>query len=84
MTEINPIVWFGERELKYVPKHFVRAPTPVSSQSLFWVKTRLSGRYSCQPSYDSSIIFHDLNIIYFEDPAELTMYELRWSGSNIF
>ena len=84
MDDINPLVWFSERELKFVPKHFVRAPTPMSNQSLFWVKTRLSGRYSYQPNYDSSVIYSDANIIYFEDPAELTMYELRWSGANNF
>lgn len=84
MNEINPSVWFGQRELPFVPKHFVKAPTPLHSQSLFWVKTKLAGRYSYQNNFDNAIVFQESLIIYFEDPAELTMYELRWSGTNIF
>lgn len=84
MTEINPLVWFGDRELSHVPKHFVRAPTILNLQSLFWVRTRLSGRYSCQSNYENSILFTDAKVIYFEDPSELTLYELRWAGVNIF
>lgn len=84
MTELNPLIWFTERELDFVPKHFVKAPTPVNSQSLFWVKSTLTGRYSCQANHESNVIFHESTIIYFEDPKELTIYELRWAGANIF
>lgn len=83
MDEINPIVWFSNRELPFVPKHFVRAPTPVNTQSLFWVKTRLTGRYSYQVNHENTIVFNESMLIYFEDPTEMTMYELRWSGTNI-
>lgn len=84
MTEINPLVWFGQRQLPFVPKHFVKAPTPVTTQSLFWIKTKLTGRYSYQPAYDKSIIFNECYYIYFEDPMEVTVYELRWAGVNNF
>lgn len=84
MNEINPVAWFGQRELSFVPKHFTKAPTPLNNQSLFWVRTKLSGRYSFQNNYDNSIIFQESLVIYFEDPLEVTMYELRWSGTNIF
>ena len=84
MNELNPITWFGQRELLFVPKHFVRAPTPLHTQALFWVRTKLSGRYSYQNNCDNSIIFQESLVIYFEDPQEVTMYELRWSGTNIF
>ncbi len=83
MNEINPMVYFGQRELPFVPRHFVRASTPLTTQSLFWVKTRLTGRYSYLYDVKNTVIFHDLLIIYFENPAELTMYELRWAGTNI-
>lgn len=83
MTEINPIVWFNKRQLDFVPKHFVRAPTPITPQSLFWVRSMLVGRYTCQPNYENNIVFLSENVIYFEDPAEVTIYELKWAGTNI-
>lgn len=83
MTEINPLVWFSEREVNFLPKHFIKAPTPASTQSIFWVKSMLVGRFSIQTEFSSHVIMLDQQSIYFEDPAELTIYELRWSGTNI-
>jgi hypothetical protein len=84
MTEINPLVWFGNRELSFIPKHFIKAPTSMTAESLFWVRSKLSGRFSFQPDYDEAVIFSDTNKIYFEDSADVMFYELRWSGTNIF
>jgi hypothetical protein len=84
MDSINPITWFSTREVPFVPKHFVKASTPLTTKSLFWVKSTLTGRYSYQANYENSIVFNESMVIFFEDPAELTIYELRWSGTNIF
>jgi len=82
MNDIDLLSWFIDRELNYVPKHFVRAPTPVNDESLFWVKTKLRGRYSLKTVFNDVIIFNNLDSIYFEDPAECTLYELKWAGNK--
>lgn len=84
--EVNPSVWYGTRELPDVPPHFVKTSAPVTSESLFWVKSKLVGRYSVYivPITLSSRTLTDSGntVIYFENPGEAMMYELRWSGSK--
>lgn len=83
MREINPQVWFGERELKHVPPHFIKCPTPVTTESVMWVTSRLSGRFSLSTYSEQELFFLDINnYIYFENPSEATIYELRWAGSE--
>ena len=92
MREFNPQLWFGKRKVSNIPKHFVRSNSPLTDEALNWVETRLIGRYivtseqlSLSNTYMSSILAlvqHD--IIYFEDPKELTLYELMWSKNNNF
>lgn len=92
MREFNPQLWFGDRKLFTVPKHFVRSNTPVTQEALLWVENKLIGRYACtleqNPSNNttlSSILtFIQYDMIYFEDPKELTFYELMWAGRNNF
>ena len=83
MREVNLQVWFGERELTHVPPHFTKATTPLSTEALNWVNSKLIGRYTLS-TYDESesFIFNSHTYIYFEDPSETMMYELRWSGSK--
>jgi len=84
MDKINPIIWYGTRELDTVPPHFIKASTKITDESYFWVKTVLTGRFSVHTSAISSLesIF-DLNAyIFFEDPKEVMLYELRWAGSK--
>lgn len=83
MREVNPQVWFGERELSHVPPHFVKATTPLTNEGLNWVNSKLVGRYSLSTlSEHENFIFESRTYIYFEDPGETMMYELRWSGSK--
>lgn len=83
MREVNPQVWFGERELKHVPPHFIRCETPTSDEALLWVDTMLVGRYALSSYTEDTTFFLDFDTyIYFENPSEATMYELRWSGSK--
>ena len=86
---INPLLWFGEREIKtHVPPHFVKCESPLTEKSKLWVITKLQGRYSISIGSDNNdtdtltYLFIDEEYIYFEDPAEATFYELRWSGSK--
>jgi hypothetical protein len=89
---INPLLWFSEREIKtHVPPHFIKCESPLTEKSKLWVITRLQGRYSISVDTGSkeddnigniTYLFIDQEHIYFEDPAEATFYELRWSGSK--
>lgn len=84
MTEINPYIWFSVRQLDFVPPHFVRSSTPITSDSYFWVKSKLTGRYALHNIDITNLdtVFDLRPYIFFEDPKELVLYELRWSGSK--
>lgn len=90
MREFNPLLWYGNRRLKIVPKHFVKAPTLLTSESKQWVEDKLIGRYATVlstvdlPHDILTIISTNLEVVYFEDPKELTIYELYWAGRNNF
>jgi hypothetical protein len=83
---VNPLLWYGERELQHIPPHFTKAHTTLTDESLFWVMTKCHGRYTTtnvnEDAEDIMSIFILARNIYFEDPAEAMMYELRWSGSK--
>jgi hypothetical protein len=86
---INPLLWFSEREIKtHVPPHFIKCETPLTEKSKLWVITKLQGRYSISIGSDNNdsdaltYLFIDQEYIYFEDPKEAMIYELRWSGSK--
>ena len=83
---VNPLLWYGERELQHIPPHFTKAYTALTDDSLFWVMTKCYGRYSItnaeEDVNDIMSIFMLVRNIYFEDPSEAMMYELRWSGSK--
>ena len=82
MNDINLQIWYSDRELEFVPPHFMRVETTLSEESLFWVQSRLQGRYSVQIVYENNVLFTEKNSIYFEDPVEAMLFELRWSGTN--
>jgi len=83
---VNPLLWFSERKLQHIPPHFIKAPTAITEESLFWVMTKCQGRYAIvsaeEDVNDIMSIFSLTQNIYFEDPAEAMMHELRWSGSK--
>lgn len=86
----NPSNWFSKRELKHPPSHFIRSSVPMTPDSYMWVISRLIGRFSTSiivyenddDSFSSFLVNTDNMYIFFEDPAEVMMYELRWSGSK--
>lgn len=80
--EVNPIIWFTEREVTYPPIHFVSAVTPLTAESKQWVLDNLLGRFSITPIniFDLILLTEDnIGSISFEDPKEATLYELKWS-----
>jgi hypothetical protein len=76
---MNIMTWFDARECKYLPKHFKVASTPLTEESKEWVNENLQGRFFTRISPSSTFIFDTKLEIYFEDPKELVLYELRWS-----
>lgn len=87
--EINPYVYFAERELQYKPTHFVQTKTAITLESRKWINNKLKGRfcvvnleklYNMMEISNTNIIVEGLNgYPAFEDPAEATFYELTWS-----
>ncbi len=87
MNEIDPVVWYSEREVTgLTPKHFTRTKTPLTSESKLWIQDNLRGRYCIHHSQlkDETDTF-DLVVSAlfgypaFEDPKEAVVYELTWS-----
>lgn len=83
--ELSPLVWFGTRRLDVVPRHFIKCPTPMTSESEQWVITKLSGRYvlsNNQRSLSAPFSVNSSSYFYFEEPKEAMLYELRWAGEE--
>lgn len=78
IEDINLYTWFTERQLNYVPSHFVVANTPIQPESKSWIIEKLSGRYTIV-TLDSGTFLLDVEYPAFEDPKEATFYELTWS-----
>jgi hypothetical protein len=82
IQDININTWFSDRELEIVPSHFTKASTPATKESISWVLEKLTGRFALTTDTTLSASFH-FNIrdkfIWFEDPKEAMMYELKWS-----
>lgn len=79
----DPIAWFSKRELTFSPPHFIKCSTPVDPDRLLWIKNKLSGRYSIVTGTSlGTFVLESAQYVTFEDPADATMYELRWSGSK--
>lgn len=82
---INPVKWFGKREIDHIPPHFIKCSTPITSSEMqVWVLTKLSGRHTTSIGSTEMGAFVSTNdaFIYFEDPSEAMLYELRWAGGK--
>jgi hypothetical protein len=78
---VNPSNWFSKREIDHRPPHFVKCDTPITPESRIWVTSKLKGRYAIVHHTDmQTYIMETRDSVYFEDPAEAMIYELRWSG----
>lgn len=80
MNELNPVIWFSQRELNYKPEHFVTCKVPCSDEAKEWVVTKCTGRYTfySHGSEDYEIVFLDKLKVAFEDPKEAMLFELTW------
>lgn len=77
--ELDPIQWFGQRELEYMPNHFYVTKTQVTDESKLWIIHKLKGRYVLV-SIGDDFDFMSFNVFpAFEDKAEAVLYELTWS-----
>lgn len=77
--DIDPYIWFANREVEFFPKHFVLSNTPLTMESKQWVLDKLKGRFCVVQSGEFFLIDYCLGNIAFEDPSEATFYELKWS-----
>lgn len=69
IDDINLNTWFVERELITVPSHFIKVNTLIDSISRMYILEKFQGRFAIDVSY---------GVIYFEDPAEATLYQLMF------
>lgn len=78
ISDINLDQWYVDRELSYIPNHFVRANTPITYESREWILEKLRGRYAMFSSASMGKYSFE-SFPAFEDPSEATFYELKWS-----
>lgn len=81
VDDINLNTWFMDRELDYVPIHFVPVRTPITPESREWILEKLQGRFAVVIDPNFSVINTSFPSTYpaFEDPKEAVFYELTWS-----
>ena len=80
IEDINLYTWFTERELKYIPSHFVLVNSGVTTESRQWVLEKLQGRFATSATlFDAYSNTVPKVRIAFEDPKEAVFYELTWS-----
>lgn len=76
IEDVNIQTWFSERELNYVPAHFVAVKIPLAEGAREWILEKLQGRFAIV--YRLRYTVHDLSVA-FEDPKEAMFYELTWA-----
>ena len=74
IDDINLHTWFMERELDFVPSHFVVARTALTDDAKLWILEKLTGRFSMTGREG----FFGSLAPAFEDPKEALFYELTW------
>ena len=77
--EIDPYIWFGNREVEFCSKHFILSNTPLTLDSKQWVLDNIRGRFCVVQNSQIFLIEYNLGNIAFENPADATFYELKWS-----
>ena len=75
IDDINLHQWFIDRELNFVPDHFVKSNTPINIESKAWILEKLRGRFAFS---GTNVSFLDNVYPYFEDPKEAVFYELTF------
>ena len=75
---INPLIWYAERELKFVPRHFIKCPTTCTWEARIWIQNKIAGRFAFAPA-DVSV--NDF-FVFFEDEKDAMLYELIWASAS--
>lgn len=75
IEDINLHTWFMDRELDFVPSHFVTSNTKLTDDSKIWILEKLTGRFAITSSNEG---FFGSTTPAFEDPKEALFYELTW------
>jgi hypothetical protein len=90
----NPVIWFANREVSLVPKHFIKCSSPVSEASKQWILNKTQGRYAFSDvQNDLNLSDDDLTAIFllynepeqfvhFENSEDAIMYNLLWSDNK--
>lgn len=73
---IDYTTWFSERKLLFKPNHFIRSTTQLTHESELWILKNLKGRYALVIEINEN--FETYTVPAFEDPQEVTLYELTW------
>ena len=56
---MNPLIWYTDREINIVPTHFIKCPSIVTEESLFWIRNKTTSRYALIDDIESP----SLNVI---------------------
>jgi hypothetical protein len=75
IDNINLHTWYSNRELDFVPEHFIVSKTPITDESRNWILEKLVGRFAIMSS-TTDIFFTSFPA--FEDPKEAIFYELKF------
>ena len=86
MTELNVYTWFSNRELSYIPAHFIVVDTIISTESKQWILEKLTGRFCLVDIHnsptDSTEVSYPWHFGYspaFENSIEATYFQLIWN-----
>jgi hypothetical protein len=92
---VNPVIWFANREVSNVPKHFIKCPSPVTEEAQQWILNKSQGRYSFSNVIDEGDIDNDeenvlswllyaepKKFVHFENSEDALMYNLLWSDNK--
>ena len=79
---MNPLIWYTDREINIVPPHFIKCPSIVTEESLFWIRNKTTSRYVLVDDVTTINLISNEKLVYFESQKDATIYELMWSGSK--
>lgn len=72
-----------ERELNFMPHHFIVSKIPINTDSKNWIYENLHGRFCLVESINDQELSHPIDFWItsfpaFENPQEAILYELTW------
>jgi hypothetical protein len=77
-VRFNVYTYFSQRELDFLPFHFVSGQTILTQESHRWILENTTGRFYIQNKTNTHFFLPD-EIPWFENPLEAMTYQLTWS-----